>query len=183
MSLQRIFRVGSVCTTGAVLLLALVPVGMCQTASVQKEEPAPSDTIDEITVYGNKSLRKLRLDLYTAEDNVYAVFNSLNSDDEYDVHCYHEARYGSRITRRVCRANFVSEAIADETRALLRDQPEIPAWATIQQKNKLLREKVEALVIERPELLKALSEFSDAKQILESERQRRCEGRVIICRR
>jgi len=39
--LQRIFRVGGVCTTGAMLLLALAPVGMCQTASVQKEEPAP----------------------------------------------------------------------------------------------------------------------------------------------
>jgi len=80
---RYILRVSSVCVTGAVLLLALVPVGMCQTTPVQKEEPAPPDTIDEITVYGDKSMRVLRQELFAAEDNAYAVFNMLNDDAEY----------------------------------------------------------------------------------------------------
>ena len=122
MSLRCIFRVGSVVTTGAVLLLALAPIGMCQTTPVQKEEPVPSETIDEITVYGDKSLQVLRQELYRAEDNAYNVFNLLNSD-------------------------------------------------------------MEALVVKHPELFRALEEFSHAKRVLESERQRRCEDKILICQR
>ena len=183
MSLQCIFRVGSICTVGAILLLALVPVGMCQTTSVQKEEPVPSDTIDEVTVYGNKSLLVLRQELYEAEDNAYAVFNSLNSDDEYDVQCYREAPVGSHIKRRVCRPNFVNDATPDDARKGQLGLPNKDAWAIVQQKNKILREKMEALVVKHPELFKALEEFSNSKQVLESEHQRRCGGRFLMCRK
>ena len=56
-------------------------------------------------------------------------------------------------------------------------------WAKIKQNDELLRKEMEALVVKRPELLNALSEFSDAKQVLDSERERRCEGRAFICRK
>ena len=188
MSVQRNFRVSVICTTGAMLLLALAPTGMCQTVPDQEVEPAPSDAIDEIIVYGNKSLHTLRMDLYMAEENVFAVFNSLNSDDEYDVHCYYEAPTGTRIKRRMCRANFVKELTDESAMAMqlaLRGMggPYIPNWARVKKKEKLLLEEMEALVAEHPELLEALINLSDAKQILESERQRRCEGSFLICRR
>ena len=61
-------------------------------------------------------------------------------------------------------------------------QTYFPPVAKIRQKDEILRKEMEALVIERPELLKALSEFSDVKQMLESEHQKRCEGRIFICR-
>jgi hypothetical protein len=60
MSLQRVFRVTEVFTTVAALLFAVTSVGMCQAASAQEVGPAPSDKIDEIIVYGDKSLRRLR---------------------------------------------------------------------------------------------------------------------------
>ena len=184
MSLQRNFRVGGVSTTAVVLLLALVPVGMCQTASVQKEEPAPSDTIDEITVYGDKSLRKLHRELYKAEDAVIDLFNSLNSDDEFDIHCYKEAPTGSHIKKRVCKTNYFRDLIGAETRqSLLTEMPYIHPVAKIKQKDELLRKEMEALMVERPELANAISKAADAKQAYESERQKRCEGRVFICRK
>jgi len=62
-------------------------------------------------------------------------------------------------------------------------QPYIPAWAKIKEKDKLLREEMEALISENTELFEALSDLSDAKQILESEHKRRCEGRFLICRK
>ena len=90
-------------------LLALARAGMCQTAPVEEVKEAPSDTLEEIIVYGQRSLLEFRLDLYRAEVNFYDLFNSLNSDDEYDVHCYREAPTGSHIRRRICRANFEKE--------------------------------------------------------------------------
>ena len=186
MSLQRNFRIGGVLSTGVVLLFALAPVGMCQSSSVQEVEPEPSDTIEEIIVYGNRSLNQLRLELYRAEDIAFDLFNSLNSDDEYDIHCYKEAPTGSHIKRRVCKANYEKELTADATRRWLlggQSRTYLHPTAKIRRKDKLMLEEMEALVVERPELRKALSEFSDAKQILESERQRRCEGRILICRR
>ena len=51
------------------------------------------------------------------------------------------------------------------------------------EKDKQLTEELEALVVERPELRKALSEFSDAKQLLEGEHERRCADSIILCKR
>ena len=183
MFFQGISRIGRSCATVVVLMPALVPVGFCQTTSNQEDEQVSSKKVEEIVVYGEKSLTQLRLELHRAEDKAYALFNSLNSDDEYDIHCYREAQIGSHIKRRICRPNYVSQATSEEARNLLRGQPGTSAWARTRQKDKVLRENMEALVVERPEFFKALSEFSDANQALESERQRRCEGRVIICRR
>jgi hypothetical protein len=185
MSLQRNFKVGGSSKTAAVLLFALAPLDMCMSAPGQQVEPEPTETIEEIVVYGNKSLIQLRLELYKAENVVFEVFNSLNSDDEFDIHCYKEAPTGSHIKKRVCRTNYVGDLTAAATRLWLLGITGYYSHpvAKIQQKDKILIEEMEALVVERPELLKALNEYSDAKQVLESEHQRRCEGRVFICRK
>ena len=182
MSLQRYIRVSGVCITGATLLLALTRVGMCQTAPVQEVEQAPSDTLEEIIVYGQRSLLKFRLDMYRAEEDFYDLFNSLNSDDEYDVHCYREAPTGSHIRRRFCRANFEKEITAEAAVNWRLGQAYVTAGARIRHKKKLLNEEMEALLSEHPNLTKALSEFSVAKQTYESEHQRRCGGgRALFC--
>jgi hypothetical protein len=184
MSLQRNFRVGGVSTTAVVLLFALAPLSMCRIAAAQEGEPEPTETIEEIVVYGNKSLARLHLELYKAEDAVFDLFNSLNSDDEFDIHCYKEAPTGSHIKKRVCKTNYVRDLIGEATRkALLIGGPYIHPVAKIKQKDELLRKEMEALVVERPGLLNAFSEAYDAKQIYDSEHKRRCEGRIFICRK
>ena len=184
MSLQRNFRVGGVSTTAVVLLFALAPLSMCRIAAAQEGEPEPTETIEEIVVYGKKSLVQLRLKLYKAEEAVIDLFNSLNSDDEFDIHCYKEAPTGSHIKKRVCKTNYLRDLTAEATRQwLLIGGMYIHPVAKIRQKNELLRKEMEALVVERPELLNAFSEASDAKQVLDSEHKRRCEGRIFICRK
>jgi len=184
MSLQRNFRVGGVSTTAVVLLFALAPLSMCRIAAAQEGEPEPAETIEEIVVYGYKSIVQLHLELYKAEDAVFDLFNSLNSDDEFDIHCYKEAPTGSHIKERVCKTNYFRELIGEATRhSLLIGWPYVHPVAEIKQKDELLRKEMEALVAERPELLNVLSEYSDAKQVYDSERQKRCEGRVFICRK
>jgi hypothetical protein len=183
MSLQRKFRVGGVSTTAVVLLFALAPLSMCRIAAAQEGEPEPTETIEEVVVYGNKSLVQLRRELYKAEDAVFDLFNSLNSDDEFDIHCYKEAPTGSHIKKRVCKTNYFRDLIGEATRqAFLTGMYHHPV-AKIKQKDELMRKEMEALLVERPKLLKALNEYSDAKQVLESEHRRRCEGRFLICRK
>ena len=179
MFLQRTRPIGTSCATVVAFMLA--PVGLCQTISNQEDEQDASETVEEIVVYGQKSLTQLRIELHEAEDRAFALFNSLNNEDEYDILCYREAPTGSHISRRICRPNYVSQARSLETRAFLRGQPPPSAWAIIQHKDKILREKMETLVVERPEFLKAINEFAEAKENLESEHKRRCEGRIILC--
>jgi len=47
---------------------------------------------------------------------------------------------------------------------------------------RMLAEMTE-LASERPDYLNALIKFTEATQTLESEHKRRCEGRLLICRR
>jgi hypothetical protein len=65
---------------------------------------------EEITVIGQRSLRLLRLEVQTARERVYGLFNSLNSSDEFDIHCRNAPRTGTRIPQRVCRPQFADNA-------------------------------------------------------------------------
>jgi hypothetical protein len=72
---------------------------------------------EEVLVLGER-LEELRIRIRLAEDDVYARFNEINSDDLFDVHCYERASSSSRIERRRCLSNGWREmdtAFADAT--------------------------------------------------------------------
>ena len=73
-SRQRALTNNLAVTAGAVLLLALPLSGVCQIESVQAEES--SEPIEEIVVQGRKSLVNLKREMYKAEGELYALFNS-----------------------------------------------------------------------------------------------------------
>ncbi len=159
-----------------VLALALVPVAMGQTASVDETEQGSSEAIEEITVYGDKPLHALRREVYRAEENFFDVFSSLNQDDEYDVRCYYEVPSFTHIRRHVCRAKFVVDATSAESAPAFSEGIGAfsrPAVYEIRRKKEKMRELMEALVVESPEMAQALTEYTNTKQILESERKRR----------
>ena len=106
MFLQRAFKINVVVATGVVSLLVLPVSSACQSESVQAEES--SEAIEEVIVRGSKTLVKLKHEMYRAEDALYDLYNSLNTDDELDIRCYKEAPTESKIKRRICRTNFYS---------------------------------------------------------------------------
>ena len=189
MSLQRNFRVGGVSITAVVLLFALTPLGVCRIAAAQQVEPEPAETIEEIVVYGHKSLVQLHLELYKAEEAIIDLFNSLNSDDEFDIQCDRGSQTGSHIQKRVCIPNFERDLRGEATREYLSNTrygmggPYIHPVLEIKEKHEILRREMEALMVERPELAEAMSKAFDAKQVYDSERQKRCEGRFLLCRK
>ncbi len=154
---------------------------MLQTASAQESEQDSPDVIEEIVVQGEKSLSQLRHRVYAAEDDFYALFNSMNDDDDFDIRCTEEAAIGSRVKKRVCRANFERQATAEEARGVRLGIPATPAQAEITRKKRIFLEKMEILVNENPELLKALADFGDAKTDYETEKQKWCKGGLLSC--
>ncbi len=167
MFIRRNIRVGENCIAGIVLMLALVPVGMCQTTTAQESGPASSDTLDEIVVYGNRNIVHLRQVVYAAEDEFFAVFNSLNSDDEYDVDCNYVWHIEQHRRIRECKPKFLKVAESDFNLGFS------PNLARILRKEKLLVEEMRTQVSEHPELLEVFAEMAKAKLDYDSERQRR----------
>lgn len=192
MFLQRNCKVRRIDARGITLLLLLAVLGMSRIAYAQEDQQKSQQAIDElisatveqespeaieeIIVYGDKPLHALRRELYRAETNFFDVFSSLNQDDEYDVRCFYEVPSFTHIRRHVRRAKFVIDATSAESALAFSEQVGAfnrPASLVIERKKKRLREMMEALVAERPELLQALGEYTNAKQILESEKERR----------
>ena len=142
-----------------------------QTAAAETSEP-----IEEIVVYGDKPLHALRREVYRAEENFFDKFSSINEDDQYDVRCFYEIPSFTHIRRHVCRANFVIEATSAESAPFFSEQVGAfsrPAAFEIDRKKERLRELMEAMIAENPELLQALIKYTDRKQTLEAEKEKR----------
>jgi hypothetical protein len=133
---------------------------------------APPSVSDEIVVIG-KSPNQIRADMERAEVAVYDRFNALNSDDEFDIHCWREEPTGSRIKRRVCQANFWREAqakAARETLAQIRGEPAMdPASFLAEGASKmgLLREELTRVTTADEELQRSLMRFVTLKRTLD----------------
>jgi hypothetical protein len=93
----------------AVLLLicAALPAGFNVRA-----QSAPAADADEVIVRGRR-LTELRFEVEQAQERAYAIFNALNSDDDFDVYCREERKYHSRATQRTCRAQFENRISAE----------------------------------------------------------------------
>jgi hypothetical protein len=99
-----------------VVLLALgAPVLAQDTPS-----PSPNAKIDEVIVPGWKP-ENLRVEIERLEADVYQRFNALNSDDDFDIHCFKQAPTGSNIPLRTCAPKFVIRAESGAARKLLAD--------------------------------------------------------------
>ena len=192
MILELNFNFSRFSVLGIMLLLLLATINLGQTVLAQEMEQRPpitmeeiasaaseqesSESIEEIVVYADKPLVALRRDVYKSEENFFDLFNSLNQDFEYDVNCYYEVPSFTHIRHHVCRANFVVEATSVqyvEIRTRGPRYPTVPPELVIAKKKKILRQKIEALVAEHPELLQALTEYTSKRTTLEFARDKR----------
>jgi len=177
MSLQPVLSATRVTLAGAVLMLALPQIGLCQVTSFKDISDDDIDALDEIVVYGQPTLRQLRKGIYKAEENFYELFNSLNSGRQFDIGCFYRRFVGSHIRRRVCEAYFVKGADAGWL-----VQGGVPVWAYVRHKDKQMRREMASLVTEHTELQVALIEFAHAKQTFNVAVQERCAATFGICR-
>jgi len=98
--------------------LVLAQATRSQTQGAQAA--APSVDVEDVIVPGSKP-ENLRVEIERLEADVYERFNDLNSDDDFDIHCFKQAPTGSNIPVRTCAPNFVTRAESGAAKKLLAD--------------------------------------------------------------
>ena len=69
--------------------------------------------LDEVAVNGKK-WRDLKREMIEAEDRFYKRFNTLNTNDEFDIHCRMDKPTGTIVPQRQCEMQFLVEAGATD---------------------------------------------------------------------
>jgi hypothetical protein len=173
----------------SVLLVFLV--GFSRPAEADESESGAPDVMEEIVVYGDKSLSQLRREMHLASEAFFDVYNELNSDDDFDIQCDYETTLGDRRRNHVCRPRFAVKAEARETAAYLMSGHAVqrgtgpgagfnpgngyvsPIAKRVHEKEALMWQEVSELLALHPEFRDALNELLRAKNGYESERERR----------
>ncbi len=175
-------------------LLAFSSASLAQAPEADSQQASPpAEEIEEIVVYGEKSLLLLKKEIKRASNVVFESFNGLNEDDDFDIYCSDRVPTGSRIAKGSCRPNFEDQIYHDETQRRLDMMDgnvlgdgfrvnEAAVEAKLKKKKEQLDAKMEALANENPDFAKALIKLFVAERVFEAERARRCAGR-IICRK
>jgi hypothetical protein len=153
------------------LCLAAVLLGAA--TALAQEGAAPRDgSVEELVVPG-RTPDSLRLEIERVEAAVYERFNALNSNDDFDIHCFQQAPTGSNIPVRICAPNFV---IREESRAstkILTDGRSTSANnfnraelnLRMQQKARELTEEMQRLAREDEQLLRDLARLDELKRL------------------
>jgi hypothetical protein len=185
----------------ALILLSLVVSGgeaaLAQGDSAARARPdiaAPQETPEEVIVRGRR-LADFRVEVELARERAYDIFNEINGDDDFDVHCVLEERTGTRMRGQVCRAQFegrISSRAAKEYMSALKwvcplgvtqdcifSEASSGAISRAQgvegealNKRKELNQKIVRLANEDPRFGQAILDFYDASLRYEEERER-----------
>ena len=149
------------------VLLALGAPALAQKA---QSAPQPGADADEVVVEGRKPAN-VYAEIERLEQSVYDRFNALNSNDEFDIHCFKQAPTGSNIPLRRCAPNFVVEAEAQAAQNTMvgargrADARNAGADTTIlEQKSKALTEEIQRLAREDAQLMKDLVRLDELKR-------------------
>ena len=142
------------------------------------ESEEQEETIEEITVIGQQQIFTLQQQIIQAEDRAFDIFNELNDDDMYDIHCRMEARTGTLLKKRMCRPNFYHRATADnasEYLALIGEYsnyggPSPSTRNVFTYRFPIFKDKVKELAKENPELLDAMQEIFALTEELQNSR-------------
>lgn len=158
-------------------ILSLLALGLASLAQAAVEPLHSSPLLEEILVHGRQpSMAQMREEMVRLEDLFHERYNALNTDDLFDIRCAEEARTGTRLARRYCRAVFEARALEDEGKAhlaalLYQSQgepksgesdrimewiPPAPAIVAIARKRQEFRETMLRVTTENPELVELL---------------------------
>lgn len=174
-------------STGCLLVLSVALATLCQVGFAQEKTAEASESVEEIVVYGEKSLSNLRSEMYGTEEDFFDVFNALNSRDEFDIDCDFRTPLGERRRYHVCTPKFAvkSEVVASaryihslQLAAAQRELPDFDAARSAvfshdvrtRRKEQLMWREMKKLLSERPELREALNEVARARDRYESAR-------------
>ncbi len=161
----------------------LTATAFAQEQSAEESVEEAGDRLEEIIVYGQKPLWRLRRDIDLAEDRFYDLFNELNDDPRLRVTCRKEAKTGSHVRTKICRTQLELNLLEADAEGQLRlgsigrrGQLGGATLGDARYANELLKEKMARMAEENEDVLRALLQIGVARQMYESEKERRrCE--------
>ena len=149
-----------------VVLFGLGAPALAQEAQAPSQ---PAANADEVVVEGRKP-ENVYAEIERLETSVYDRFNALNSNDEFDIHCFKQAPTGSNIPLRRCAPNFVVEAEAQAAQNTMvgargrADARNHGDNTILEQKSKALTEEIQRLAREDAQLMKDLVRLDELKR-------------------
>ena len=149
-----------------VVLFGLGAPALAQEAQAPSQ---PAANADEVVVEGRKP-ENVYAEIERLEISVYDRFNALNSNDEFDIHCFKQAPTGSNIPLRRCAPNFVVEAEAQATQNTMvgargrADARNHGDTTVLEQKSKALTEEIQRLAREDAQLMRDLVRLDELKR-------------------
>lgn len=140
---------------------------------------AGEDTPQEITITGQRRLLDLRNRIHEAEDRMYGLFNELNDNRLFDIHCHWEAETGTRIRKRNCRPRFVDMAQERQAEDFLSsvqgfnygESAHPPPAAVISYYNPQLEARMRELLQEHPKFFEAVIEHHELREELQRRKE------------
>jgi hypothetical protein len=167
----------------ATLAYAAAPAVMGQGVPVPQtgKTPAPEnlEELDEATVEATK-LWQMREKMVALEEQFYALYNDLNKDDDFDVHCAREAPLGTRLKKRVCRIEYYENAQADEAQALLGGYSAPPADLVLLTRYPDFSKAMLGIINSDPRLRKLVRQREDLEKRYIAERKKRFKGKWVL---
>lgn len=161
----------------SLLSLALAAALFAPTLLAQESNEA--NLPEEIIVNAPESLRNLRLEINRAQEAMFNVFNELNDDDRFDIHCEYVRRWQSKIREQVCGPAYLKTAQEQEVNLLLNQFGHVSAekgGAGVTQMdhyNAMLEEKMKAVFEEHPQFREALDDYNSLTEYLKEVRTQR----------
>ena len=181
-SSQKLAMVAALCATTFVGAIAHAQ------GEAEAETPAPTVSADETVVVRGMAPGTLRTMIEEAEESIYARFNEINSDDQFDIFCYQLVEIGSKMLRRRCLPNYWRDASAEMGEETLRGMQSGggPAFNPQDAVNRahytglLLAEEMQRLTRDDDELLSATVRLANLQQSLEvNDRVRRASKQTL----
>ena len=142
--------------------------------------------LEEVEVIGKK-LHQLQRELVQAQDRFYALYNELNTNDDFDIHCLMEARTGALIRKRECRLEFLMEASAQEaqdfylsiTGSAMGSAAISPQMQWLQRQDEY-RRNIRAVLEAHPQLIELAADWMQRQRQYDKARKERLKGRLIL---
>jgi hypothetical protein len=158
----------------------LVTLGL---PAVAQEAASQTAAIDEVVVPGRRP-ENLRVEIERLETAVYARWNTLNSNDDLDIHCLEQAPTGSNIPLRTCAPNFVIEAESRDMTKILRDgrtgagnnYNRAEHDARMQKLSQQLTEEMQRIARQDEQLLRDLVRLDELRQMRAGEQAQRANN-------
>jgi hypothetical protein len=164
------------------------------TQITQSEANSQDREIEEITVRGEQTFISIRAQITRAEDNLYSLFNDLNSKDEFDIFCRKTRSTYSYIPKRSCDPVFFTNARAVSAQSAVSEMRQAfsdggvdieilnRAWTFIEPESEIkqqvakdyedLNNEIQRIALENPDYLNALMQLGELKDLLRREREK-----------